>query len=92
MIFKNGITVGELARELFGKYVNIEFNSDLSQMIADTKEELKKVPNIITEASFDYNHNFCSIDILKNTEAGIEIYEVKSSTDIHCFKESYQNR
>lgn len=83
MIFKNGTMVGELARELFGKYVNIEFNSDLSKMIEDTKEELKNGSNIITEASFEYNHNFCSIDILKNTEAGLEIYEVKSSTDIH---------
>lgn len=82
-ILKNGTMVGELARRLFGEYVNIEFNSDLSKMIKDTKEALKIVPNIITEASFEYNHNFCSVDILKNTEDGVEIYEVKSSTDVH---------
>lgn len=39
-------------------------------------------PNIITEASFEYNHNFCSVDILKNDIDGVEIYEVKSSSDI----------
>ncbi len=39
-------------------------------------------PNIITEASFGYNHNFCSVDILKNDIDGVEIYEVKSSSDI----------
>ena len=39
-------------------------------------------PNIITEASFVYNHNFCSVDILKNDIDGVEIYEVKSSSDI----------
>ena len=40
-------------------------------------------PNIITEASFEYNKNFCSVDILKNDVDGIEIYEVKSSTSIN---------
>lgn len=92
-IFKNGTMVGEVARGLFGEYVNIEFNSDLSRMIFDTKEELKNAPNIITEASFDYNHNFCSVDILKNTEYGLEIYEVKSSTrisEIYLDDASYQ--
>ena len=82
-VFKNGTMVGELAKGLFGEYVNIEFNDDLSKMISDTKEILKKVPNVITEASFEYNHNFCSVDILKNTEDGVEIYEVKSSTEVH---------
>ena len=82
-VLKNGTMVGELARGLFGEYVNIEFNSDLSKMILDTKEKLKNVPNIITEASFEYKNNFCSVDILKNAEDGVEIYEVKSSTEVH---------
>lgn len=42
-VLKNGTIVEELARGLFGKYTNIEFNSDLSKMILDTKEALKKV-------------------------------------------------
>ena len=44
---------------------------------------LKSKPNIITEASFNYDNNFCSVDILKNNLDGVEIYEVKSSTDVH---------
>lgn len=51
-------------------------------MINQTEEYLKKGPNIITEASFNYNNNFCSVDILKNSTDGLEIYEVKSSTGI----------
>ncbi len=82
-VLENGTKVGELARNYFGKYENIEFNNDLSKMILDTEVKLKNKPNIITEASFNFNNNFCSVDILKNDIDGIEIYEVKSSTDIH---------
>lgn len=73
---------GELARGLFGKYVNVEYNKNLEVMIEQTKEYLKNAPNIITEASFNYDINFCSVDILKNDIDGLEIYEVKSSTGI----------
>lgn len=82
-VFKNGTMVGELAKGLFGEYVNIEFNQDLSKMISATKEALKNAPNIITEASFEYDNNFCSVDILINAIDGVEIYEVKSSTEVH---------
>lgn len=81
-VLDNGTKVGELAKQLFGKYTNIEYNEDLSEMIYNTEEALKKFPNIITEASFEYKNNFCSIDILKNNGKTIEIYEVKSSTEI----------
>lgn len=81
-VLDNGTKVGELAKQLFGKYTNIEYNEDLSKMIYNTEEALKKSPNIITEASFEYKNNFCSIDILKNNGNTIEIYEVKSSTEI----------
>ena len=82
-VLENGTKVGELARNYFGEYTNIEFNSDLSKMILDTEKELKNAPNIITEASFNFENNFCSVDILKNDLDGVEIYEVKSSTDVH---------
>ena len=83
MVLENGTKVGELARGLFGDYINIDFNKDLNVMIEETLKSLKNKPNIITEASFNYESNFCSVDILKNDVDGIEIYEVKSSTYIH---------
>ena len=81
-ILENGTKVGELAKGLFGKYQNIEFNENLNVMIKKTTGLLKNKPNIITEASFHYKNNFCSVDILKNDIDGIKIYEVKSSTEI----------
>ena len=81
-IFENGQKVGELAKGLFGKYEDVEYNDNLEIMIEKTNELLKNKPNIITEASFNYDNNFCSVDILKNDVDGIEIYEVKSSTDL----------
>lgn len=81
-VLDNGTKVGELAREIFGEYKNIEYQEDLSKMLEQTEELLKLAPNIITEASFNFNNNFCSVDILKNDIDGLEIYEVKSSTEV----------
>ena len=81
-ILETGREVGELARRLFGDYYNIEFNNDLNIMVSDTKRAIDEGYNIITEASFLYEDNFCSIDILKINNKEVEIYEVKSSTDI----------
>lgn len=82
-VLKTGTKVGELARKYFGKFINIEYNQeDLSRMIAETELYLQDAPNIITEASFNYKNNFCSVDILKNDIDGLEIYEVKSTTEV----------
>ena len=81
-IFKTGKKVGELAKGYFGDYEDIEYDENLSAMIEKTAELLKDKPNVITEASFSYDNNFCSVDILKNDCDGVEIYEVKSSTDL----------
>ena len=93
VIFENGHKVGELAKGLFGDYEDIPFDRNISPMIKQTEELMPNKPNIITEASFDYNHNFCSVDILKNDLDGVEIYEVKSSTkvkDIYLDDAAYQ--
>ena len=82
-VLENGKKVGKIAKGLFGNYQNIEFNENLNIMIEKTQELLRNKPNIITEASFNYKNNFCSVDILKNDVDVIEIYEVKSSTEIH---------
>ena len=90
----NGNMVGEYARKLFGDYILIKYDeNDISNMINETNKYLKDKPNIICEASFSYDNNFCSVDILKNDEDGVEIYEVKSSTEIHesyIYDASYQ--
>lgn len=81
-IVGNGRKVGELAKGLFGDYHDIPYNEDLTVMIEKTMHLMQDKANIITEASFSYEDNFCSVDILKNDSDGVEIYEVKSATEI----------
>ena len=69
IVLENGTKVGQLAKGLFGKYENIDFNENLNIMIDQTKK------------------------LLKNDIDGVEIYEVKSSTeisDIYLDDVSYQ--
>ena len=79
-----GNELGDLARGLFGDYVNVTaYNGEeleLSQMIDDTGVEMDKGTPIICEASFSYNGLYCAVDILKKENGGWSIYEVKSST------------
>ena len=92
-VLDNGNDVHEVARKLLGEDVNIKFNENLNEMIKDTEKQLKKENVIITEASFNYNNNFCSVDILKKEGKNYEIYEVKSSTqlkDVFINDASYQ--
>lgn len=92
-VLENGTEVGELAKNLFEYHVDIEFNKNLNKMIEDTNKALKEENTIITEASFCYKNNFCSVDILRKNNNEIEIYEVKSSThitDIYLDDISYQ--
>ena len=93
-VLEQGNMVHEVARYLFGEHVNIDYTDNLNEMIKDTYitiESYDKV--IITEASFNYENNFCSVDILKKDKNNYEIYEVKSSTelkDVYINDASYQ--
>ena len=92
-ILDNGTEVGQLAKGLFGSYIDIKFNENLNKMIEDTKKAMLEKTTIITEASFVYQNNFCSVDILKKINNTYELYEVKSSTevkDIYLDDASYQ--
>ncbi len=92
-VLENGNAVHEVARKLLGEDINISFNENLNEMIKDTEEALKKENVIVTEASFNYKNNFCSVDILKKEGDSYEIYEVKSSThlkDVFINDASYQ--
>ena len=93
-ILEQGNDIHEVARYLFGSHINIEYRENLSQMIEDTINTIDSYKDvIITEASFTYKNNFCSVDILKKNNNTYEIYEVKSSTelkDIYINDASYQ--
>ena len=80
-IMENGAEVGRLARGLFGPYLNVSFNNDLSKMIEETKRYLENDNCVVTEASFIFDGNFCSVDILVKKGNKYYIYEVKSSSN-----------
>lgn len=94
MVLDSGIKVGEFAMGLFGRFTEVPYGN-LSEMISETKRLLDSGTEFIAEASFSYNGQFCSVDILKNWGGGkVEIYEVKSSTkirDIYLHDVAFQN-
>lgn len=79
-----GTEVGDLARSLFGEYVDItvqnENGLDLPAMLSRTQEEMSRETPVICEAAFVHEGLYCAVDILKKEQDGWAIYEVKSST------------
>ena len=75
-----GNVVGDLAMEYFGDFEEVPFSRNKEEMIATTQALMDKNVPIIAEASFSYDDNFCSVDILKKVEGGYELVEVKSSS------------
>ena len=76
-----GNMVGDVAMGYFGEYTEVLFDlGSKSAMVAETERLLKAGAETITEASFSYQDNFCSVDILRKVANGYEIIEVKSST------------
>ena len=94
-VLKTGNEVGDLAMGIFGDYTEVEYNQDLTKMLDQTKELINNGTKVICEASFTFDGLFCAVDILKNLGNNeVEIYEVKSSTDVHdiyIHDVSYQN-
>lgn len=83
--FEQGNVVGDLAMELFGHYKEVHAENpdgslDLTQMIVQTQQFMAEGVENICEASFNYDGNYCAVDILRKNGDGWDIYEVKSST------------
>ena len=82
-VLDTGSEVGDLAMGLFGDFIEVPYG-DLTDMLKTTQKLIDDLTPIIAEASFAYDGLFCSVDILKNFgNKLVEIYEVKSSTDVH---------
>jgi hypothetical protein len=83
--FESGNEVGDLAMGLFGPFVEVttqreDGSLDLQAMVEKTKEEMAHRTENICEASFNFERNYCAVDILRKTPGGWAIYEVKSSS------------
>ena len=80
-----GNEFGDKAMAMFGPYEEMTIYKpstnypDTRAMVEKTKEHLKLGTPIICEAAFmDYN-NYCDVDILRKTDSGYDMYEVKDS-------------
>ena len=83
--FEAGNIVGHLAMEYLGPYEEVTAQKpdgvlDLEEMIRRTQDAIARSVENIAEASFSWNGNYCSVDILHKTDNGWGIYEVKSSS------------
>ena len=80
-----GNDFGDRAMAMFGDYEEMSTYlpgttiPDTKAMVAKTLEHLSLGTSVICEAAFSYYNNYCALDILRKTDSGYEIYEVKNS-------------
>lgn len=78
---ENGKIVGNLACKIFTPGEHVPYHDHHQIMIDKTRQLVEKRIEYIYEATFSFQGIIIMIDILRNTPEGVEIFEVKSSTD-----------
>ena len=77
-----GNMVGDVAKGYFGEYSEVPIDyKNMAGMIDETQRLLDSDTEVIAEASFSYEGNFCSVDLLRKVDDGYEIFEAKSSSE-----------
>ena len=83
-----GNDFGDRAMAMFGPYEEMTVYRpgttvpDKRKMLENTKNALlRKVP-VICEAAFSDYNNYCAADILRRTETGYDLYEVKNAAEV----------
>ena len=77
-VFINGNLIGDLAMGLFGPYYLAETaDNNLKVQVTNTKDALERGEEVVCEAAFFFENNYCAVDILKkDPDGGYSIYEV----------------
>ena len=84
-----GNDFGDRAMAMFGTYEEMTAYRpgtrvpDKQAMLKNTQYALSRDVPVICEASFSDYNNFCAVDILRKTDTGHDIYEVKNAQTIH---------
>ena len=83
--FAQGNVVGDLAMGLFGDFKEAHAEKadgslNLSKMVEQTRQWMDEGVENICEASFICEGGYCAVDILRKTNGGWAIYEVKSTS------------
>ena len=83
-----GNDFGDRAMAMFGPYEEMTVYlpgrriPDKKAMLARTQEHLAGGTPVICEAAFSNYNNYCAVDILRKTETGYDIYEVKNAPEV----------
>ena len=82
-LFATGFKVGDLAKELFPRGVEVPYEGlTHNEQVERTREAIDKGADTIYEATFLHNCIFIKADILYCGKQGWELYEVKASTEV----------
>ena len=80
-----GNDFGDRAMAMFGEFEEMTVYlpgttiPDKKKMVAKTQEHLRRGTAVICEAAFSNYNNYCAVDILRKTETGYDMYEVKNA-------------
>ena len=83
-----GNDFGDRAMGMFGPFEEMTVYRpgttipDKKAMLANTRDAMERGVEIICEAAFCNYNNYCAVDILRRTETGYDIYEVKNSPEV----------
>lgn len=83
-----GNDFGDQAMGMFGPYEEMTVYlpgktiPDTKAMIANTEAAIRRGVDVICEAAFSNYNNYCAVDILRRTEEGYDLYEVKNSPEV----------
>ena len=84
-----GNDFGDRAMGMFGPYEEMTAYRpgtripDKKAMLENTRNALARGVPVICEAAFSNYNNYCAVDILRKTETGYDIYEVKNAGEVH---------
>lgn len=87
-VFDTGHKVGVLAQQLFpgGVDCGFEVTNDAQKSLQLTSEAIQAGKKVIYEAAFQYNGMFAIADIMVKVRDKWNVFEVKSSTEIHDYQ------
>ncbi len=84
-----GTDFGDRAKGMLGPYEDMTVYRpgttfpDKAAMLQRTQEHVAAGTPVICEAAFSNYNNYCAVDILRRTDAGYEIYEVKNTPEVY---------
>jgi hypothetical protein len=84
-----GNDFGDRAMAMFGPYEEMTVCRpgtripDKKAMVENTQSALARGVPVICEAAFSNYNNYCAADILKKTETGYDLYEVKNAPEVY---------